>query len=318
MTQPGEAGTVPSGSGNGNENNTPRVNFQDEDGTDGTNAATKAESIKIDIDRKNLKAWFQRLEIRLEFIQVKSQWLKRVVLENMLPADLAECLNDLFIQPKSEADQFIYRECKQHLLAVHGPKPVDDFNKARGLVLGGLPSDTAKRIRDLVCQKPKKLAGCCCHVAIEALWTDLLPEQVKAAVAGLDLQNNFEAVIKQADAVFKATQPKGSVIAAAVTQPTSRGADLDTSADEPAFERINQLAEQLAAVTKSYRGGRGRGQPTRGRRGWGQAGKSQPKPAQEKAPDNACWLHKKYGKKAFHCADKDNCPWKEFCVKKPE
>ena len=76
---------------------------------------------------------------------------------------------DILTKKKTEAGDHIYIDCKTQLLAVHGPKPEEDFNKARNLIFGGLPSDTAKRIRDLVCQKPKKLTDCCCAVSVGTL-----------------------------------------------------------------------------------------------------------------------------------------------------
>ena len=94
---------------------------------------------------------------------VKSQWLKRVVLENLLPADIAASCNDLFGLRKSEwpNDQLPYYECKKKLLKTHGPQPEDDFGKAIKMTLVGLPSDTAKRIRDLMCPGQPKFKNVC-------------------------------------------------------------------------------------------------------------------------------------------------------------
>ena len=90
-------------------------------------------------------------------------------------------------------------------MLLHGPKPEEDFLKAKDMVLAGLPSDTAKRIQDLICQRPKKLSNCCCHVAVGALWRGLLPPAGKAAVAGMDLERSFDEIVRHADDVYKAT-----------------------------------------------------------------------------------------------------------------
>ena len=228
----------------------------------------------------------------------------------MLPADLSECLNDLFSLTKTQAGPTIYKMCKKQILAVHGPKPEEDYLKAKDMVLVGLPSDTAKRIRDLVCQRTKKLDNCCCHVAVSALWRGLLPPAVKAAVAGMDLETDFNNVLRLADDVYKATQPKSAatVAAFAAKVQAQEGA---TAAEAGNFD-VNDFADKIAAFARTYKG---RGVTRPPRRGGSQSARAPAKP-EEKAPDNACWLHKKYGKKAFHCAAKTTCPWKDFCVQK--
>ena len=88
------------------------VNFEDQDEVDEKDAHSKMGQVKLDFDQKNVKKWIKRLEIRLEFIGCKSQWLKRVCLENLLPAEIAECCGDLFDKDKSDAGATIYKECK--------------------------------------------------------------------------------------------------------------------------------------------------------------------------------------------------------------
>ena len=146
----------------------------------------------MSFDKQNIKKWIKRLEVRLEFAGVKSQWLKRLCLENMLPQDIANSCNDLFGKAKTEADANIYKLCKARIMKVYGPKPKEDFKKAKSIVLVGLPSEAAKDIRDLICQKKPQLKECCCAVAVATYWEDILPSAVRASIAGMDLQNDFE------------------------------------------------------------------------------------------------------------------------------
>ena len=56
------------------------ANYDVADAEDLKDAALEARAVKVTFDRKDVKAWFQRLEIRLEFAGVRSQWLKRCAL----------------------------------------------------------------------------------------------------------------------------------------------------------------------------------------------------------------------------------------------
>ena len=292
----------------------------------------------MEFDRKNLKKWVKRMEIRLEFCQVKSQWLKRVCLENMLPADLCECMNDLLQKDKSEAGATIYKECKERLLKVHGPKPEEEFTKAMSMVLTGLPSDALKQLQEMVCQKPHKLTECCGVVAVSKFWRDMLPREVKSAVANLDLSTEagFQAACTTADAVWRSlstagqgvtpvapvqyTSPPPNTPIAAVTAAVSGAAaalaavpaDLDTSADAPAFQAVNQLVGQLAAINKRFNP-RGQGQKGRGYGAKGRGGQQQ----RETPPPNACNNHKRFGKRAWSCSNQDQCPWKNYLTTPP-
>ena len=349
MTKPGTS-TEGGGTGDNTSDNGAVVvkNYDEQDELDAKDAHTKAGQIKLELDRKNIKKWLKRLEIQMEFCGIRSQWLKRVCLENLLPSDLCECINDIFEKEKTEAGQHIYKDCKQQLLKVHGPKPEDDYAKAHAMVLVGLPSDAAKKLRELMCKKGhKKLGDCCAAPGISRVWRELLPQDVKNQVAAFDLTTHWDEALRTADAVYKASKTGTTVAAvttavetatAALTSATAtagatavtRPADLDTSADASAFQAVNQLAVQIAAFGKTFGNGnyRGRGK-NRGQgryRGQGQqrgaAGKPQPrpKPAQphpDGPPENACAVHQQYGRNAYYCASRSTCPWKDNIVARP-
>ena len=71
------------------------------DTADETSAQQEARAIKLAFDRQDVKAWLTRFEIRLGFAGVRSQWLKRLCLENVLPEDIASSCKDYFSMPKS-------------------------------------------------------------------------------------------------------------------------------------------------------------------------------------------------------------------------
>ena len=291
------------------------------DETDLKDAALEARSIQLKFDRKDIKAWLQRLEIRLEFVGVKSQWLKRLCLENVLPEDIAHCCNEYFVKTKTNAGAHIYKDCKVRLLKVHGPKPEEDVKKALGYVLTGPPSEGAKDLAQLICTKDKKLTDCCCAKTVGALWRELLHPTVRAAVAGLDLKTQFDQVVEKADQVQDTikTAPAVAATTATGTRPktTQKPADLDTSADAPALDQNPTLVEQVAALNKQvkalkkpFKGKGGRGaQQNRG----GAAGRPQPRrgtnPHPDGPPDNACDIHWRFGRSAFYCLAPSQCPW---------
>ena len=78
---------------------------------------------------------------------------------------------------KRAAGNLIYYECKTTLLKIHGPRPDASFKKAQTMVMVGTPSETAKRLVELICKQPKPLTSCCCGVAVSSLWRDLLPRR---------------------------------------------------------------------------------------------------------------------------------------------
>ena len=139
-----------------------------------------------------------------------------------------------------------------------------------------------------------------------SVWKSILPENIRAHIAHLDCINDFDNVLRTADCIYNATKQNVPVTAvqpaAAKPSPSATGGaarELDTSADAPAFDQINQLTEQLAAFNKNFkkRPKRGRGGQTRGAQHTrGGAGKPQSRdqgrgdPYPDGPPDNACGM----------------------------
>ena len=326
------------------------VDYDVEDGTDAKDAGVEARAIKFDFDRNDITSWLQRYEIRLEYAGVKSQWLKRLCLENVLPQDVASVCKDYFSKTKTQAaenDAKIYHQCKLRLLEKYGPKPEENFQKALKIVMTGLPSQAAHELRDMICQKATKFDVCCCKYQVASQWKSILPSYIKAHISHLDIVNDFDNVLRTADCIYNANKqsaqvaavkqndnPKKSVSGAsggsAGATASSTTPDLDTLADAPAFDQINQLTEQLAAFNKNFkkrtRGQINRGADRRAQQMRGGAGKpqgqGQPRdrgnPHPDGPPDNACGMHWRWGRSAHYCQNKDQCPWANFTAAKPK
>ena len=138
---------------------------------------------------------------------VKSQWMKRIVLQRLLPKKVAKNVKGLLSKSKTEAGNTIYKDIKDRLLQIMGPKEQDLYRKASSLVMVDTPSQLARSMVDLLCKcGPNSLLnGCCGETIISGMWRDKLPDPVRAAVASLKLSGtNFETTIRNADDVFLA------------------------------------------------------------------------------------------------------------------
>lgn len=290
-------GSQESGGNAGNINVVPPVvppvmaDFEDENGTDGDKALEKVGSVKIAWDPQDLKFFFIEIEDAMDLIQIKSQWLKRQVLSTKLPGEVKAEVKDILIKKKSEAGTDIYKQLKLRLLELFGPKSEDAYEEAASLVLTGKPSALCKRMIVLLCDSKKPLQGCCCVKTISALWKKQLTPPVRAAVAGMDMAKDLDAVLRKADDVH-ASQAVQQFPVAAVT---------DVNLDE------TLPALQAAAIT-TRRSGAGGQKPKKNR--------GDPHP--DGPPETACYLHWRYGRSAYTCKKKSSCPWKSFTKPKPK
>ena len=290
---------APNGAIGGIGGDPPPVPFAEENGQDPPEICTKADTVKVPFDKKDPVYWFRRLEIQMQIRQIKSQFWKRVVLEANLPAEMNETIKDLLIKEQSESAS-VYIDCKKRILKLYGPKAENNIALAQGLVMTGLPSQAGKRIRELVCTKPK-FGSCCCPAVVGKFWRDLLPQTVKTAVASFDLTTDkgFEDAMDHADQVFNSMGK--SVTVAAV--------DLDETApalqhDVAAFKATGQRAKQKP-----------QGQSQKQQRQkvdfndqstWGRYHKD----FNGKKPSAAvCFQHWRFGKSAHFCRLTDTCPW---------
>ena len=63
----------------------PVVEFDREDGQDGAKASELGRQIKVEFSATDIKFWFAELEAEMTMATIKSQWLKKTVLQRNLP-----------------------------------------------------------------------------------------------------------------------------------------------------------------------------------------------------------------------------------------
>ena len=160
------------GSDSGDESDTPTmVDFDAENDTDGDKAQELARSIKVEFMSSDINFWFSQIEGEMLMATVKSQWLKKTILQRNLPNKQKEDVKTYLSLPQSTAGDSIYLDIKKELMRIYAPKPTDSFKKALGRTMVGLPSQLGYQLVDDICKKHPKLTGCCCPPAIQALWS---------------------------------------------------------------------------------------------------------------------------------------------------
>ncbi len=315
---------------------TPAVmEFDKEDGTDPTDVHNKTQNLKLTFDKSDVRFFFIQFEMHLEHAGVKSQWRKRNELHKILmptPGVIDE-LKDMLSKGKATAGSTPYKDLKDRLVELYGPKPADAYRIAKKLQRVGKPSQFAKKLINILCPNHPNL-DCCLEGTVTALWQDQLPEPVLHQVAGHRLGGDpatMKATLSLADVVYETSQKAGAVAAVrpAVT-PAPAGpapAPAPAPAGAPAnFSDIDSLAAHFQAEIAAFRGytrgqqrGSGRGQfnPRAGPQGRRPPPVRNPKPHPDGPPPNSCVTHWNHGRGAYSCAAKDTCPWKDILTTRP-
>ena len=215
------------------------VDLDVEDGADGEKAQADARHIKIDFDQNDILFWFSQIEAEMMMAEVKSQWLKKTVLQRNLPNKQKEDVKAYLTLTRTQAGNEIYFKIKSDLVRIYAPKPQDSYRKALTRTMVGLPSQLGLQIVDDVCKRPSKLEGCCCAGAVEALWSDKLPVGIRAHISNREFTHTtYKAVFEAADKVYLSSK-QVSVAAMQVA-----AVNLDET--QSAFTKQNQPSEVAA------------------------------------------------------------------------
>ena len=294
-------------------------NFDIENGQDGDKAADTARSIKLEFEPNDIRFWFAQLEDEMTMATVKSQWLKKTVLQRNLPLKQKEDVKSYLTLQKAEAGANIYFDIKTELIRIYAPKPSDSYRKALTRTMTGLPSQLGYQIINDICKKPSKLSGCCCAGATLALWSIQLPISVRAHVSQKEFtKDTYKEVFQDADKVFLASKQ----VSVSAIQVAAVAASLDETL--PAFNQQNQPAPELAALAKKAKKANGGG----GSGGGGAQKNSNNKnsrrtkrgPKHSSVPDSLgdkmCDRHFTHGAGAWYCLAPSSCPWKDKCTPK--
>ena len=254
--------------------------YDQENGTDGEGATKAVFNIKQECDPKKIKMWFQILENKMQFAQIKAQWTKLQVLTTVLPAELLTHIEAFAAVPQASAGSKCYYDAKSRLMNIYGDKPHESYEKAIELVIVTTPSELARKIIGLICEhKQKPLQDCCCAKVVMGIWLKQLSPQVKQAIAPMQLgEGKMEETFRVADAVHRSMKTETQ----SMTQPVATIATTNKTLP-------------IAALQQA----RGRGQRHA-----------------DNPPQSSCRQHWRFGKSAYYCRGTESspCPWKEYCT----
>ena len=294
------------------------VEFDAENGNDGDKAQEHARSIKVEFAPSDINFWFTELEAEMLMASVKSQWLKKTILQRNLPTKQKADVKSLLTLTKAQAGDDIYLKIKTELVRVYAAKPQDSYKRALTRTMVGLPSQLGAQIVEDVCKKPNKMSGCCCAAAVLALWSDKLPVNVRAHISNSTFDaTTYKDVFEAADKVYLASKQVSSVAAIQ---------ELDET--QAAFEEHNQ--PQVAAIKAGNKGGGnnssgGSGTNKGGGQGQGKNKKNKnnknnkprgPRHASQ-PPEQCCDRHYVHGADAWYCLAPSTCPWVSRVSPKP-
>ena len=117
--------------------------YDKENGADGEGATKNMFNIRLECDTKKIKLWFQVLENKMQFAQIRAQWTKLQVLTTVLPANLLSHIKSFAALPQASAGVTCFYDAKLRLIDIYGEKPQESYDKATKWVRATTPSELA-------------------------------------------------------------------------------------------------------------------------------------------------------------------------------
>ena len=274
------------------------VNYdaQNEDDDDG--AIQNARDCRLPFNKDNVKLWFSLIESRMQFAGLKKQWSKRQVPVQLIPPELHTDFQHYLQLQEDEAGEDAYLQFKKAIIKRFGPKRADNFDKAISRVMTSNPSHLGHQILNDICPETRPLQDCHCADVVLGIWRRSLPSVVRNAIADMDFSAaTYTAVFDRADNVWASNSASTTVVAT-----------LNKNSK-------NQAAEVAAVGGKKNKKNKNKG---------GGADNSKPKGKDrgprhpDNPPSSCCDIHYKFGKKAWFCADRHSCPWRDYESPKPK
>ena len=277
--------------------------------------------VKIKFDPTDVKYSFNSIESQMKKFGINTQWDKKDALVTTLPQEIIDEVKPILRLSEAEQGDHIYKDLKNEIIQLYGPKPEEAFKKAMALKMTGKPSAFGKQLLHIICPGSKPMEGCHCDKMIFGFWDAQLNSAIRTKLAGLEFnKDTYQEMFKLADQAFLANggsaRPQPSVVAAV----TSSSPAPTASDDNP----------QVAAVSRGGRGGRG-GRGRGGRGGRGRGGSAPPQNSSQSSPSSsssskphqkgpqhpdlpssaswACAQHWKKGRNAPYCSDPLVCKW---------
>ena len=172
---------------------------------------------------------------------------------------------------------------------------------------------------DDICPSVTPLVNCHCADIVLGIWRRSLPTVVRNHISDMDFDAaSYSAIFDSADNVW-----------------------VTNGATTPVVAALTKTATEVAATNRGGRGGRnGRGGRERGGRGGANANAQNQSGTNQSGggaaasgsqgggtnrgprhpdlpPSSACRVHWTHGKGAWFCADRHNCPWRDYESPRP-
>ena len=283
------------------------VEFESENEADGAKASELGRQIKVEFSTTDIRFCFAEVEAEMTMATIKSQWLKKPVLQRNLPTKQKEDVKSLLTLTQAQAGTDIYLKIKNELIRIYAPKAKDSYCKALTRTMVGLPSQLGHQIVDDVCKKATKLEGCCCAAAVEALWQLQLPVGIRAHVSNMEFSHaTYKQVLEAADRVFMSSKQISVAAMARAPSVAAMSAD-DLDETQAAFTPQNQPSEVAAFKSQKNKNKKNKGQGNKNQKPRGQKHSSVPDSQAEKMYDH----HFRHGARAWCCTAPSTCPWKD-------
>ena len=139
LENPSPSGTESGGDSSFEEAQTTSENnmapYDTENGTDEEGATNTMFNIKLECDTKKIKLWFQVLENKMQFAQIRAQWTKLQVLTTVLPANLLGHIEAFAALPQASAGATCFYDAKLRLIDMYG-EPLGPWPMQSGTMSG--------------------------------------------------------------------------------------------------------------------------------------------------------------------------------------
>ena len=170
----------------------------------------------------------------------------------------------------------------------------------------GTPSQLGRQILDDICPSVTPLVGCHCADIVLGIWRRSLPQSVRNAVADMEFDSaTWRQVFDRADNVWQSNSASSSVVAA-----LEKAAATNKPAEVAAASARSRPPKKNNKNNKPNNSGNNSNQGNQGKANRGPRHPDLP-------PPGSCGLHWKFGKGAWTCADRHNCPWRDYESPRP-
>ena len=281
--------------------------FDVENGVDSEKAMDKIGGVKCPFEKDDIEYWFCELEGQLEVIGVKSQWLKRIALQQLLPVEIRQEVKSLLKLSKPNAGTDIYLRIKNELIELFGQKPEDAYLRAKNRVMSGKPSQLGKALIADLCKCDQKLNGCCCDRIVWGMFREALPVVVRNHIAELAFnKDTYKQVFKKADQVWDsngASEPLKQVAAATASN--------EVAAVQTRKPSKNKNQNQGGQSGKNQKNQNGQSQNQTQNQSQNSGEQSKPKKPVI-SEEGLCRIHQKWKSDATFCAAPWGCKMKNI------